>query len=191
MPDGKIEYMFAYDYDMIVEIEPYGMRFLEWESINWIETSYFNVNIAFMESIKIETPDYWAEFLLDNSLSDMSAGIDSKRIQITASDSDGHKMTTFALKTVRDKYDVTWIITDTEIFAYNAVGKRLEYDSIRFEKNKLGTQVQVDTVGISCTNGDKIYVEADAIITEKANGGREREVRYANNLFRHLYQTFG
>ena len=34
-----------------------------------------------------------------------------------------------------------------------------------------------------------IYVEADYIVTKKANGTEEREIRFVNNLFRHLYQT--
>lgn len=191
MEDGSVEYMFSFDYNMIVEIEPYGMRFLEWESMQWIENSFFNMNIAFVESIKIETPDYWADFQLDNSRSDMSAGIDSKRIQITGKDSLGHDMTTFALKVVTDKYNVTWVITDSEIRVYNSLGQEKTYETIRFEHNKLGTQVQVDTVGIECQNGDTIYVEADHIVTHKADGTTVREVRYANNLFRHLYQTFG
>lgn len=190
-PDGTIEYMYSFDYDMIVEIEPYGMRFLEWESMEWIEPSYFNINIAFVKSIKIETPSYWSEFQLDNRLSDMSAGIDSKKIQITGRDSQGNAITSFHYKEITDKYNVTWKITDSEIRVFNSIGKEIQYDTIRFARNKLGTQVQVDTQGIECPNGDIVYVEADYIVTRKPDGTTERQERYINNLFRHLYQTFG
>lgn len=191
MEDGSVEYMFAFDYDMIVEIEPYGMRFLHWEPIDWIESSYFHINIAFVESIKLETSDYWAEFVLDNDAWDGTGDIDSKRIKIHASDSEGNRIDTFGEKVIVDKYNVTWLITDTEIYTYRANGEKFSYDSVYFTKNRLGTQVQVDTTGITCANGDKIFVEADYIVTKKANGEEVREVRFANNLFRHLYQTFG
>ncbi len=187
MDDGSVEYMHSFDYDMIVEIEPYGMRFLEWDSMDWVEPNFININIAFIESIKIETPSYGSEFYLTNP-ADLSAGIDSKRIQINAKDTAGNQITSFGYKDFVDKYGVRWVITDTEIHVYYE-GEEFKHSTIYYTRNKLGTQVQADSQAIECQNGDLVYVEADYIITKKANGTEEREIRFANNLFRHLYQT--
>ena len=190
MDDGTVEYLPTLDYDMIVEIEAYGMRFLEWDAYDWVESNYFNLNIAFCESIKIESGSYWADFKLDNSLSDQSAGIASNRLSVSATDSLGNQANTFALLTVNAKYQKTWVISETAIKVYDTVtGTEQEYTSIHYEFNCVGSQVQVDTVGIECLNGDKIYVEADTIIIAKADGTEERIVRYQTQIFRHFYQT--
>lgn len=191
MKNDKGEYEYAYDTNMIVEIEGFCMNFLEWDSYDWIETSYINMDIVYCGSIRLETKDYSASFRLDNSLSNQQNGKNSNAIQISGSDSLGNQMTTFAQKILVDRYDVTWVITTDTIKVYNSAGQEIDYTSIRYEKTTLGAQVQVDTVGIECKNGDKVYVYADYIETHKAAGGVEREVRYGTSLFRALYRTFG
>ena len=190
LKNAKGEYEYAYNTNMIVELAGYNMTFLSWDAFDWISTSYIKVDIAFCESIKLETKDYTASFTLDNSLSDQSQGKSSALISILGSDSLGNTTKTFSQKVLRDKYGVTWVITSDSLKAYNAMGTAIDYSSIRFENTVLGDQVQVDTVGIECENGDKVYVYADYIETRKASGAVEREVRYQTSLFRDLYKTF-
>lgn len=185
------EYEYAYDYNMIVELDGLSMSFLEWDSYDWIDSGYIGMDIAFCESIKLETRDYSATFRLDNSLSDWSEGKSSKLLSVSGSDSLGNTITTFARMTVDDKYNKTWVITETSIKVYDKrTGEEVQYTSIHYEKTTLGDQVQVDTVGIEALNGDKVYVYADYIETRKANGSVERQVRYGTDLFRALYRTF-
>ncbi len=190
MKNAKGEYEYAYDLNMIVELEALSMSFLSWDSTQWISESYINLDIVYCQSIKLETKDYSATFTIDNSLSDQSGGKNSDRISITGTDSLGNAVTTFSEKKILDRYGVTWDITTEKISVYNSLGQQIEYTSIHYEYNRLGTQVQVDTVGIECENGDKVYVEADYIVTHKANGTVERELRYQTGLFRALYRTF-
>lgn len=190
MQNERGEYEYAYDFDMIVELDGLSMDFLSWDSFDWIDSGYINMDIAFCESIKLETADYSATFTLDNSLSDQSDGKSSSLLSVAGVDSLGNKITTFAQKILKDKYGVTWVISTDSIKVYNSLGQEIDYTSIHYEKTTLGAQVQVDTVGIECTNGDKVYVYADYIETHLASGGVEREVRYGTSLFRALYRTF-
>ena len=196
MKNAKGEYEYAYDHNMIVEVDGRTMDFLEWDSYDWIDSSYINTDIVFCESIQLQTKDYSASFTLDNSLSDQSEGKSSKLLSITGHDSQGHAMTTFAQKIIPAKYNCTWVITETSIKIYKSdllargVLEEVEYTSVHYEKTCLDAQVQVDTVGIEALNGDTVYVYADYIETHKANGAVEREVRYGTSLFRALYRTF-
>lgn len=183
----KAEYL--YDYNMIVEIEGHSLGFLEWDAYDWISSNYVNFNIAFVENIKIESPEYNAEFKLDNSLSDQSTQVNSNLIQITGSDSSGKSTTTFAQKTLTDVNGITWVITATEIKAYNSIGTEQTISSSRYEYNKLGTQVRVDTGGIKDKNGDVVYVEADYIKIAHPDGTTEQICRFDSSLFRKFYQT--
>ena len=184
------EYEYAYDLNMIVEIEGASARYLTWDAYDWISDSYINVDIVFCDSIKLETKDYSAFFDLDNSLSDQSAGKSSDLIWIAGNDSLGNTKTTFAKKELVDKYGVTWVITADTIKVYNSLGQEIKYQSIHYENTAFGAQVQVDTLGIEMENGDRVYVYADYIETQKANGAIEREERNGTDLFRALYRTF-
>lgn len=183
----KADYL--YDYNMIVEIEGHSLGFVEWDAYDWIQSNYVNFNIAFVDSIKIESPDYNAEFKLDNSMSDQSTQINSNLLQITASDSKGHSTTTFSQKIVTDVNGITWVITATEIKAYDSMGVEKTISSSRYEYNKLGTQVRVDTGGIKDKNGDVVYVEADRIKVAHPNGTTDEICRFDSSLFRKFYQT--
>lgn len=183
----KADYL--YDFNMIVEIEGHSLGFLEWDAYDWIQSKYVNFNIAFVDSIKIESPNYNAEFKLDNSMSDQSTQINSNLLQITASDSKGHSTKTFAQKIVTDVNGITWVITAAEIKAYDSMGVEKTISSSRYEYNKLGTQVRVDTGGIKDKNGDVVYVEADYIKVTHPNGTTDEICRFDSSLFRKFYQT--
>ncbi len=186
--DGK-EAKYLYDYNMIVEVEGHSLSFLTWDSYDWINSSYIDFYIAYIESIKIESPEYNAEFTLDNSLSDKSTPGNSNLITITGTDSLGHSTKTFAQKILTDTDGRTWVITATEIKAYSAMGTELKINSSRYEYNKLGTQARVYTGGIKDSNGDVVYVEADQIKIAHPNGTTEQICRYDSSLFRKFYET--
>ena len=187
--DGDKESEYLYDYNMIVEVEGHSLSFLEWDPYDWINSSYINFNIAYVESITIQSPDYNAQFILDNSLSDQSKQTNSNLMFVTGSDSKGNNRVTFAQKTVVDYDGVTWVITGSDIKAYSATGTELKITSSVYDYNKLGTQVLTDTGGIKANNGDVVYVYADTVVTEHPDGSREEICRYDSALFRRFYQT--
>ena len=189
MRNDRGEYEFAYNLNMIVEIEGVSLHFLTWDSYDWISDTYIQMNIALCGSIKIETKNYSASFTLSNPF-DISQGLSSDLLSITGSDSLGHSTKTFAEKRIVDQYGATWIITTYGIKIYNTLGEELKYTSVHFENNCLGEQAQVDKQGVICNNGDKVYIYADYIETHKANGTVEKEIRYQTALFRDLYKTF-
>lgn len=49
-------YAYSPNYGMIVEIAPYELDFLEWNFFSWIETGLFEINIAFMDYIRLDLP---------------------------------------------------------------------------------------------------------------------------------------
>ena len=49
-------YAYSPNYGMIVEIAPYELDFLEWNFFSWIETGLFEINIAFMDYVRLDLP---------------------------------------------------------------------------------------------------------------------------------------
>ena len=66
--DG-IFYAYSEFYDMIVGVKESSFGFLEWDEIKWYDQSYIQLDISYIESIKIESPDYSVKFELDSSAS--------------------------------------------------------------------------------------------------------------------------
>ncbi len=191
MKNAQGEYEYAYDYNMIVELDGLSMSFLEWDAYDWIDSGYISMDIAFCQSIKLETKDYSTTFTLDNSRSDWSEGKNTKLLSVSGSDSLGNSITTFARKIVDDVYNQSWVITENTITIYDKrTGQVVGNSNVHYEKTSFDAQVQVNTAGIECVNGDKVYVYADSIEVRKANGAIEREVRSGTDLFRALYRTF-
>lgn len=180
---------YLYDYNMIVEVAEHSLSFLSWDHYDWINRNYVSFYISFIESIKLESPEYSAEFKLDNSLSNKEVLTDSSLLTIMGTDSLGHNVNTFAQKTVTDTQGRIWVITATDIKVYNSMGTELKITSGKYEYNKLGTQAFVYTNGINATNGDVIYVEADQIKITHPNGATEQICRYDSMLFRQFYRT--
>ena len=178
-----------YDYNMIVEVEGHTFEFLNWDSYDWIESGYVNLNIAFCASVKLEAPGYTAEFILDNSASDSSETISSNLMTVSATDSNGNSRKTFANLTVTDKSGNIWVITATDIKAYNAAGTELKITTSKYDYNVMGTQVLIVSGYIECRNGDQVEVGTDLIRIRHVDGSVEEIVRYDTNLFRRFYQT--
>ncbi len=83
--DG-LYYAYSEDFDMIVCFTESQAEYLEWEDIDWYEREYFQTNIAFVTSIKLEGAGLQKPitFTLDNSRSDQSQGINSENLMIYA-----------------------------------------------------------------------------------------------------------
>lgn len=61
-------YAYSPSYGMIVEIPSYELEFLRWSFFEWIETQLFDVNIAYVSSLKIEIPNASSlSFTLNNA----------------------------------------------------------------------------------------------------------------------------
>ena len=179
----------VYSYDMVVEIAGHCFNFLEWHSSDWIENRYFALNIAYCKTIKFETADYWAEFTLDNSLSDPSSKLNSTYIRIHGVDSLGHNTNTFSAMQVTDQRGNIWTITQTGITAQNSAGTELTITNAYYAYNALGSQVKVIPEYIPCANGAKVEVSANVIVVTDAAGNKTTYVRYATDLFRLLHRT--
>ena len=79
---------------MIVSIPESSLSFLEWEEIDWYEREYYQYNIAYLQSIRLEgasvaaldpsyrMPDGSILFTVDNSASDQSSGINSDKLKV-------------------------------------------------------------------------------------------------------------
>ena len=178
-----------YAYDMIVEVEGHSFDFLEWDSYKWINDRYMDLNIAFCDKIKIEAPDYTAEFDLDNSKSDQSQKISSELLEVIASDSKGNSIKTFSTLTVPDKNGNFWTITPTNITAVNSQGSPLTITDAYYAFNKMDKQVVVIPQHIPCYDGSRVDVYADEVVVTDPSGNRTVYVRYATDLFRRFYSS--
>lgn len=66
-------YYVGSDYcNQVVEIDEQYLNFVEWETIDWVENDFFNINIAYVTNIDFATPNGKVNFTLDNSASDKS-----------------------------------------------------------------------------------------------------------------------
>lgn len=179
-----------YSYDMIVEIEGHCFNFFEWHPTDWIENRYFALNIAHCKTIRFETKDYWANFTLDNSLSDKTSNqLSSTYIKIHGEDSLGNNVDTFSALQVTDKSGNIWTVTQTGLTATNASGTELTITNAYYTYNILGMQVKVAPEYIPCADGSRVEVSANEVIITDPNGNKTTYVRYATDLFRLLHRT--
>ena len=83
--DGKY-YAYSEIYDMILCVSESQMTYLEWEEIEWYEREYFLFNIAHVQQIKLEGAGLSGpiDFVLDNTKSDQSEGMNSDKLEIYA-----------------------------------------------------------------------------------------------------------
>ena len=79
-------YAYSEIYDMILCVSESQMTYLEWEEIEWYEREYFLYNIAHVQQIKLEGAGLSGpiDFILDNSKSDQSEGMNSEKLEIYA-----------------------------------------------------------------------------------------------------------
>ncbi len=178
-----------YTLDMIVEAQAHTVEFLNWDSFDWVNDGYINLNIAFCDKITLVSPDYSAEFELDNSASDSSENISSTALVVKAKDSRGNSRTTFSTLEVTDKDGNLWVITASAINCYAPSGKELKITSAYYDYNALDSQTRVVSGYIEANDGSKVYVTADEVKVVPLSGETVTYVRYDTNLFRQFYKT--
>ena len=189
-PAGKEEGFF-YSYDFIAEADGYMFDFLRWDEYDWVNPSYVDQNIAFIDSIKLTSPSYNAFFDVDNSASEQGDTLSSTLMSITASQNGGDSRTTFSFLDATDKNGYYWVISSTNIKVYNAItGKEAEIkkDIAYYDYNDLGTQVLCRTGYIECSD-KKIEVLKNHVNIYYNNGTKETLLRYDTDLWRKFYQT--
>lgn len=190
LDDGSLKKIngYTYSYNTVVEVAGHTLNFVEWDTMMWVSQSIFQDNIAFIEQIDIVAPDYNASFKLDNSASD-TTNMSSNYLKVKAKDSKGRELTTFNFLQFKDKDSsangpYTWLVTATEIQAFNNKGETASLTGgFHYEYDDLGNQVLVKD-GNGKITGTKVYVTANEIVA-----GDTTYVRYSTTLFRLFYQT--
>lgn len=79
-------YMACDIFNMVVEVDRTYLKFLNWTEFDWVESTLLQLNLAHVEYIDIDSPDYDLTFRMDNSASDQSSTVSSTNIVITADD---------------------------------------------------------------------------------------------------------
>ena len=186
-------------YDFIAEADGYMFEFLLWDEYDWVNPSYVDQNIAFIESIKLDAPGYNAIFNVDNSKSDQSGGLSSNMMTVTASQNGGNDRTTFGYYEKTDVNGYYWLITSTGIKVINAVtGKEAEIkkDIAYYDYNDLGSQALCRSGYIKCADewievtADYVNIYAPGDAKSDTPGALKKKLlRYDTDLWRKYYQT--
>ncbi len=208
--DGK-EVSESYTYDFIVEAEGYTFNFLSWDQFEWVNPGYVDANIAFVQSIKLTSPSYSAEYIFDNSASDQTGGINSSLLSVNAKENSGEARDTFSsyiLWDQRPSVTYQWVITakDIKVYKLNADGslteQKINNDYAYYEYNAIDGQALCRKGRLSGKNerdGNvevevtadylKIYINTDGNF-ETNDGDLTRTIlRYDTDLFRKFYQS--
>lgn len=186
--DGTPDNRKAYNLNMIVQLEKQSVAYLEWDRYDWIESSFFNANIAFCDKITLSSPNYSAIFDLDNSKSDQTDGTNSNYLVVHGTDSTGKDTTTFSSLERYDKNGNLWKITAVEVTCFSPTGEQLTIETAYYVDNAMGKQVRALYGSIPCADGSSIYVTANEIQIVTGNG-TQTILRYSTNLFRSFYET--
>ena len=202
MTDRGTYYMTSAIYDIIVEVDRSQLRFLDYELVDWVDSSYFQLNLAWATKMTVEAGGKTFTFYLDNSESDSMTNpnpsaktiengtITSEMLKIKCVDSDGNVMQSLSKVIVKDTAGFTWTIDDKNVKAVDAAGNSATIKNLRYAYNALGTAVTVleDGKGIDCGNGLVISVSANWI-TVNDNGVSTKYLRYGCNVFRKFFQS--
>jgi len=180
---------FLYDTNMIAEVAGHSLDFVEYKPSKWTKNTYFDTNIAFCDTLKLETAGYSATFTLDNSASDMSKQIDSSLIKISASDSNGNDIDAFSALSFADTQGFIWTVTPTNISVVNSAGQKATISSGYYGTNKLGRNVLAVSGYVSSIDGSRVRIGINEISVETRDGRVITYERYATQLFRLYYQT--
>ena len=148
-------------FNMIVEIDRAYLSFLKWNEFDWVESTLLQLNLAFVESIDIDSPKYDVTFKMDNSASDQSSTVSSANIVVTATTNGTSK------------------VVDTDIF--RDFYKTILYASMEglcelSEKEMEELRALPDS-------------EADLVMTIKSLSGRELVYRFYQYTERKAYMT--
>ncbi len=189
-PDGSKEEKFLYVHDMIAEVSAHSFDFLSWKQSKWISSTYVDEDIAFIDTIDIISPNYSANFKLDNSDTEQNGEqVSSNLLTVTANDSAGHDFKTFGGLTVADKNGYIWTISPSDIKIMNKNGETVSIDATYYAYNALGRKVKCVNGAISCADGTQVKITPDTVEVTLPNGAKQSLVRFSTTLFRQFYET--
>lgn len=191
---------FIYSYNMIVEVSAHSFYFLEMEPHHWVEHRFFVTGITFVDRVAIDSPDYKAEILLDNSASDPDEALDSSMMVLEGTEeySDGTtgSVKTFAELYFRDKSNVYWIISEKNVRAFDSSGKEINISESSWYQttNLLGAKVKALNGYIECydQSGAAKIVRVDAnevTVKDVKTQTTETYARCATMQFRQFYKN--
>lgn len=199
-----------YTYNFISEAEGSMFEFLSWDEYDWVNPSYVDQNIAYIDTIELSSKDYHAFFDVDNAATSQSGGVSSSLMQITATQNGKDKRETFnyydtvsvETNSKGTKVYYKWRITSSgiKVYKYNPstgkIGKEVEIkkDIAYYDYNDLDSQVLCRTGYIK---GEKEWVEVTANYVNiyapgsgSTPGKRLKSIlRYDSDLWRKFYQS--
>ncbi len=157
-------------YDMIVEIDESNLMFLEYSQIDWINDDILSLNVAYCTGIKLESPRLNLSFAFDNSKSDQSDGASTDSLEITVKKDDKDMLDIRSSFTITDTKGFTWVITNTEVTAYDSSGTEVSIKDAYRVKNKYGKVTRVYDGYVEDNKGNSISVTADTVTLKDASG---------------------
>ena len=199
-PSGTY-YVMSNLYNFIVEIDSSQMLFLDYKLTDWVDSSYFDMNLAWAKEIIVEANGKTYTFRMDNSLSDSMSNptysdkakenttIASDRMILYAEDSDGNKFASFSSYKITDKSGFTWTITPDKVTAVDANGTRATIRGAKYSTNKYGDEVVVLVGNITGEDGTTVAVNADTVLITDPQGKTTEYSRMGMSIFRKFYQS--
>ncbi len=199
-PDGTY-YLTSALYDIIVEVDASQMLFLDYQLIDWVDSSYFDMNIAWTKEITVETATDTYTFRFDNSQSDSMSNptysdkakenttISSDKMFMTGEDSKGRSFNGFASYSITDTSGFTWTITKDKVTAVDSSGNKATIKGAKMSRNSLGDDVVVLVGNIPGADGTKVAVNSDTILVTDPSGKTTEYSRIAMSIFRKFYQS--
>jgi len=189
-------------YDMIVEVDRSQLLFLDYNLYDWVDRSYFDMNIAWLTEMTVEVGGMTYHFYTDNSQSDSMSNptysetakknttIASNMMTLKAVDSTGRSFQAFSSYSITDKSGITWTVTADKVTVVDKDGNSLNsITGARYEKNALGNDVVVLLGSVTGTDGTKILVSANEVTIIDPDGHSETYLRYGMTIFRKFFQS--
>lgn len=169
--------------DTICEVSGETLKFLVYDSYDWIFPSIMQLKIDYLSSMELIAPDYSASYKINRK---KIGGINI--MEIEATDSNGNKVSTFGGMAFTDSEGYHWIVTTAQVKKISKDGKtEIKAENRKYEHNTLDEQVQITTSPIKSHTGDLIYVDKDYVrIVGKEN---KEYLRYHNTLFKYVFNT--
>lgn len=196
-------YMTSALYNMVVEVSRTQLLFLDYRLVDWVNDSYFSMNLSWATEIILETAAGEYHFYLDNSESDSvtnpnpstkaqkDGSITSDKMKIRAVAPDGTVMEAISSISVTDAKGFTWTIDDKKVKAVDANGNTAS--SIRgakYETNSRGEEVVVLVGSVTdAKTGNKVEVGANTITVTTPDGVGKTYLRCGLANFRKFYQS--
>lgn len=103
MTEAGTYYMACDLFNMVVEVDRAYLPYLNWNEFDWVDSTLLQLNLAFVKSIEIDSPQYDVTFRMDNSASPVGQTVSSANIVIKA-DVDGKQGQAVDTENFRDFY---------------------------------------------------------------------------------------